>query len=301
VSFTVDIDTGSSDLFLPLPTCGSNCSGHTSYDPNASSTAQNLLQTFSLKYEDGSTVSGEQYSDVVSIAGLTAKSQTLGAATQYSAGFESDHFPADGLIGMAFQSISVYNASPPLQTLFSEGVITSQVFGLKIATSGSELFLGGTNSSLYTGNFTWAPLTVEGYWQASFNSITVNGKSAVGSTAAIFDSGTTQIVGDPISIAELFEPISGAQAAPQFGDGIYTIPCTFNTTISIDVGGKAVSISPASFNLGPVTPNSSTCIAGAASAPTLTGVFWVLGDVFLQNVYSAWDVGGGRIGFATLA
>lgn len=64
-------------------------------------------------------------------------------------------------MGMAFQSISVYNASPPFQTLISEGVITSQVFGLKMATSGSELFLGGTNSSLYTGNFTWVPLTVE--------------------------------------------------------------------------------------------------------------------------------------------
>jgi hypothetical protein len=29
--------------------------------------------------------------------------------------------------------------------------------------------------------------------------------------------------------------------------------------------------------------------------------FWILGDVFLRNVYSAWDVGNGRIGFATLA
>ena len=65
-------------------------------------------------------------------------------------------------MGMAFQSISVYNASPPFQTLISQGVITSQVFGLKIATSGgSELFLGGTNSALYTGDFTWVPLTVE--------------------------------------------------------------------------------------------------------------------------------------------
>jgi hypothetical protein len=64
-------------------------------------------------------------------------------------------------MGMGFQSISDYNAPPPFQTLISEGVVTSQVFGFKFAESGSELFLGGTNSALYTGAFTWVPLTSE--------------------------------------------------------------------------------------------------------------------------------------------
>jgi Eukaryotic aspartyl protease len=35
----------------------------------------------------------------------------------------------------------------------------------------------------------------------------------------------------------------------------------------------------------------------------LTGrdaVFWILGDNVLRNVYTAWDVGNGRIGFADL-
>ena len=90
-----------------------------------------------------------------------ANKQTLGAATQYSSGFESSQFPADGLMGMAFQSISDYNAPPVFQTLISEGVLTSPVFGFKFATAGSELFLGGTNSALHTGDFTWVPLTNE--------------------------------------------------------------------------------------------------------------------------------------------
>jgi len=88
-----------------------------------------------------------------------ANDQTLGAATQSFSGFESSQFPADGLMGMAFQSISVYNSPPVFQTLISEGVLTSPVFGFKFATSGSELFLGGTNCALYTGDFTWVPLT----------------------------------------------------------------------------------------------------------------------------------------------
>lgn len=93
----VDFDTGSSDLFLPGPDCGSTCSGHTKYDPSSSSTSSDVGKSFSLQYGDGSTVSGEQWTDTVSIAGLTAKKQTLGAAKQYSSGFESSQFPADGL------------------------------------------------------------------------------------------------------------------------------------------------------------------------------------------------------------
>ena len=89
-----------------------------------------------------------------------ATTQTLGAATQYL-GLEIDQFPADGLMGMGFQSISAHNAPPVFQTLISEGVVTSPVFGFKLAASGSELFLGGTNSALYTGDFTWVSLTIE--------------------------------------------------------------------------------------------------------------------------------------------
>ena len=64
-------------------------------------------------------------------------------------------------MGLAFESISKFNASPVFQTLISEGVLDSPVFGFKLATSGSELFLGGTNSNLYTGGFTWVPLSNE--------------------------------------------------------------------------------------------------------------------------------------------
>jgi hypothetical protein len=64
----VIFDTGSSDLFLASPRCTSmNCSGHTLYDPIASSTAQDPSKTFSLSFGGG----GEQFTDVVQIAGLT--------------------------------------------------------------------------------------------------------------------------------------------------------------------------------------------------------------------------------------
>jgi hypothetical protein len=47
------------------------------------------------------------------------------------------------------------------QTLISEGVVTPHAFGFKFAESGSELFFGGTNNALYTGDFTWVSFTDE--------------------------------------------------------------------------------------------------------------------------------------------
>ena len=69
----VNFDTGSADLFLPASNCDSTCDGHTRYNPNASSSAVDLQRKFALAYGDGSTVSGEQYTDTVTIAGFVVR------------------------------------------------------------------------------------------------------------------------------------------------------------------------------------------------------------------------------------
>ncbi|KAG0044268.1 hypothetical protein BGZ89_006125, partial [Linnemannia elongata] len=79
--------------------------GHTLYDPSSSSAARDLGRTFELIRDEGAKDSGEQFTDTVSIGGLTAAKQTIGVATQYSSGLESNQFPADGILGMAFESI----------------------------------------------------------------------------------------------------------------------------------------------------------------------------------------------------
>jgi len=307
-NFTVDLNTGGSDLFVASKNCNSSCSGHKEYDPSASFTSRDLGKNFTLVYDDGfenSTVNGEEYTDVVTIAGLVAKNQTIGAVTYYSPGFQSNEFAPDGLMGLAFQSVSVYGAPSPVQNLISEHVLTCPMFGTKLAPNGSEFFLGGVNPNLFQGEITWVPLSNTGYWEASFNEITVDGRSVLEdkNIDAIFDTGITWIVGDSDRIAQFYAALepSGARHAPEYGDGIYTIPCNFSTPISVYVGGKEIKISPDTFNLGPVlVEGSDTCLAGAVSNDALTGEFWVLGVVFLENTYIAWDVGQKRIGFADL-
>ncbi|KAH8982271.1 acid protease [Lactarius akahatsu] len=269
-TFTVDFDTGSSDLFLPGANCGPSCSGHKIYNVSDSSTAKDLNKKFELTYGDNSTVSGEQYTDTVSIVGLTAN-QTLGAAEVYSTGFQSDHFAADGLLGMGFP--------------------------FYLAKQGSELYIGGTNPSHYSGNFTYVPVTTKGYWQVGFDGVWVNGTQVKRSASAIVDTGTTLILGETDGINALFAKIPGSR---QVENGLYTIPCDFNTPISVGFGGKEFSVDPKTFNLGYHDSSSTDCVAGAASDDSLRGKFWIIGDVFLQNVYTAFDVGNGQVGFADL-
>jgi cathepsin D len=188
VKFLVDFDTGSSDLWLPSKHCDSSCAGHTLYDPSASHTSTDLGLNFTIQYGDNSYVSGDEYTDNVIIAGLKATHQTLGAVTDESQEFGFPEFPGDGLMGMGFQSISAYNAPPVFQTLIAEGQTTSPVFAKKLTAKDSDLTLGGLNEYLYKGNVTYVPVSQEGYWQISFDTLKVGSKKVVGSTSSIVDS-----------------------------------------------------------------------------------------------------------------
>ncbi|KAF8076138.1 acid protease [Lyophyllum atratum] len=299
VSFTVDFDTGSSDLFLPAKTCQVNCEGHTAYDTDASSTARNLGKTFSLAYGDGSTVQGDQFTDTATIAGLTAAGQTVGAATRYSTGFSISQFPPDGLMGMAFPEISEYNANPLFQSLVTQGKTTAAQFAFKLSKSGSELFLGGVNNDLFTGALSQSPVVQKGYWQVDLEAVNVDGKATASGLSAIVDTGTTLILGDSDSVNRFYAAIPGAQdASDTIGAGFFTFPCDAALDISLTFSGRAFAISADTFNLGQASKGSADCVGGIA---TVDAGFWIVGDVFLQNVYTVFDVGKNSVGFATLA
>jgi cathepsin D len=66
---TVQIDTGSSDFFVPGVSCDASCRGHKLYDPSQSSTAQDVGKPVNLTYAGGASASVEQYTDTVTLAG----------------------------------------------------------------------------------------------------------------------------------------------------------------------------------------------------------------------------------------
>ncbi|KAI9438026.1 acid protease [Lactarius indigo] len=290
-TFTVNLDTGSGSLFVPSFTCGSSCNGHLSYDSRDSLTSYDLGKSFNLGYFDGTGVNGTLYADNVSIGGYTARKQTFGAATSYSDGFKYPGWIPDGLLGLGFPSLSAFGATPLFHTLVAQGILPTDSFGL----CPSELFIGGTNSSLYKGNFTYVPVTKEGYWQTNIDGIYVGGQKIAGTTDTIIDSGTAMILGDSKTVKAFYAQIPGSYL---IGDGYYSIPCSFNSEISFQFGNGNFTLQPGTFNFGTYSDNPNACVGGIAANDH---GFWVLGDVFLENVYTEFDVGNKRIGFATPA
>ena len=270
---SVDFDTGSSDFFLPGPECtDANCQGHKVFQTGQSSTAVDQHKTFSIEFADGSTVAGEIFTDTVNLAGLTATKQAVVAATQYSDGFVLANSPPDGLLGLAFESIANTGASPVFQTLVTEGQTTSSVFGVTLLDNGGELFLGGTDTSAFTGSLAFADLIVTdppAFWEITASSVSVGNKRVVTRAQdAIVDTGTTLLIVDPNSATEIFAAISGSRnAANEVGEGFFTIPCNdIPSDVSFTVAGEAFTLSPDTLNFGQVSKGSSDCIASIIGA-----------------------------------
>jgi cathepsin D len=62
-------------------------------------------------------------------------------------------------MGMAFSELSVYGTSTFFDNLIAQSGTTVPQFSFKLAANDSELFLGGSNPSLFTGEFTIANVT----------------------------------------------------------------------------------------------------------------------------------------------
>ncbi|GAA6040058.1 hypothetical protein JCM8097_004759 [Rhodosporidiobolus ruineniae] len=301
--YLIDFDTGSADLWVPSSSCTSAaCNAHTKYDPSSSSTSAKVAgKKLSITYGDGSSTSGDVYSDTVSIAGLTASSQTFGVATSLTSDFQSD--PYDGLMGMAYASISTLGTNPLFQTLVNENKVASPQFSFLLAETGSELFLGGMNAAHYAaGSTKWYPVASQSYWLLSTQA-NVAGKqvSSVGSFNSIVDTGTSVIVA-PTAAAKKFwaaVPNSGEYSS---GSGYYTFPCDTDPTISFSFGdNNQWAVSLASLNLGLVSSGSSQCVGAVVAADIGLGSTWILGAAFLENVYSTYDLSTNSVGFSDLA
>ena len=118
----VQVDTGSSDLWLASPSCQTTAcksSGHT-YDPSSSSSAQTTSADFSISYLQGQ-VSGDVVQDTVRIGPASINAQALAAASNVTNEPLGDEF--NGVLGLALPDNSLIASKD------GEDAVTKGLFG----------------------------------------------------------------------------------------------------------------------------------------------------------------------------
>ncbi|KAI0724993.1 aspartic peptidase domain-containing protein [Fomitopsis betulina] len=291
--FIIDFDTGSSDLWVPSSSC-TGCQSKHSYNPSSSGTSQEQSGTFEIQYGDGSQASGPIYTDDVTVAGISVTDQTLSAVSSESGDLVGG--PSDGLMGMAFPALSNLDANPFFWTALKQGAVSSGEFGFYLADSDSELYLGGSDESKYSGTPEFSTLTSSsGFWQIGGASLIINNKTLESGFDTIIDSGTTLMYGPPKAVSSAFEKAS----AQSLGSGVYGFDCNDFPTVEVSWGGNTYDISSA-FNLGDA--GGGVCQAALAGQDLGLGSdTWLFGDTVMQSLYTVFSVHAKAVGFAQLA
>ncbi|CAM4687875.1 unnamed protein product [Lepidochelys kempii] len=111
----------------------------------------------------------------------------------------------DGILGLAFSSISSSGAKPVFDNMMNEDLV-------------------GINSSYYSGSLNWIPLS---YWEITMDSITMNGHliSCANGWQAIVDIGTSVLAGALTAISKILHCV-GAR-----GDSSNLISCSAKHTL----------------------------------------------------------------------
>jgi cathepsin D len=298
VTFKVVFDTGSSNVWIPSSKCLSlSCLLHTRYNSAKSSTYKKDGRALEIQYGSGG-IKGFLSGDVVSIGPVAVKNQIFGEVTEEQ-GLSFMFAKMDGIVGMAFASISADGITPIFDNMVNQSLVEKNMFSFFLSqTAGSTdsaMLLGGTDPKYYTGPMTYIPLTNKTYWEIKIDDIKVGGESYGGCAGnichAAVDTGTSLIAGPIKDIAPIIDRTHVASDC----SNIASLP-----NVDLVLNGKAFTLTPKDYVLNVTAFGQSECLAGflPINLPPRLGKFWILGDVFLSKYYTEFDAANSRVGFA---
>ncbi|CAO2179086.1 unnamed protein product [Urochloa humidicola] len=217
-NFTVVFDTGSANLWVPSAKCFFSlaCHFHPKYESSLSSTYKPNGTPASIHYGTGA-IAGFYSEDQVTVGNLAVQNQEFIEAT-HEPGFTFLFAKFDGILGLAFQEISVEGSVPVWYNMVNQGLVPQPVFSFwlnrnPIEGEGGEIVFGGVDPQHYKGDITYTRVTRKGYWQFEMGDFLIGEESTgicVDGCAAIADSGTSLIAGPLVAIAQIHERIGAA-------------------------------------------------------------------------------------------
>lgn len=274
------IDTGSSDLWV----FGPNTGAPTTYDPSQSSTNKYINNGFQIEYVDGTTSSGNYYTDEITWGDTKIDFQFAVTTQQYQR--------TNGVFGIAQEAAEASQdgeyANFPV-ALKNAGKIDSVAYSLyldDVDTSSGTLLFGAVDTSQYTGPIKAVPIKANNRFTVD---VEVGGETIEG----ILDAGTS-LTYLPETIVE--DIATQLDCSYDWLTGMYYADGTPSGSITYSFSGLEVTV-PASElfislegtgngNYLSILPNSQS------------DGFNLLGDSFLRSAYVVYDLSNNQIAIA---
>lgn len=305
-AFKVILDTGSSNLWVPSKDCSSlACFLHTKYDHDSSLTYKANGSSFAIQYGSGA-MEGYVSNDLLQIGGLVIPGQDFAEATS-EPGMAFAFGKFDGILGLAYNTISVNKIVPPVYNAINQGLLDKQMFAFSLGdtsqggsseeSEGGIATFGGYDTALFKGDITWLPVRRRAYWEVSFDGIGLGDDYAeLVKTGAAIDTGTSLIT-LPSALAEMINAKIGAKKGWL---GQYLVDCAARDLLpplTMTFGGKNFTLSAYDYTL----EVSGSCISvfTPMDFPAPIGDLAIVGDAFLRRFYSIYDLKSNRVGLAT--
>ncbi|KAJ8076106.1 aspartic proteinase precursor [Marasmius tenuissimus] len=297
-SFKVVLDTGSSNFWVPSTKCTSiSCFLHSKYDSTASSTYKANGTSFKT-----SLVEGIVSNDLLRIGDISINGQDFVEVTKESGlGFAFAKF--DGILGLAYDTISVLHMTPPLYSMINKGLLDEPVVSFRLGSSesdGGEAIFGGVNKSAFKGDLTYIPVHRKASWEVKLEEVLFGDESVeLENTGAAIDTATS-LIGLPSDMAEILNAQIGAKKT---WNGQYAVDCEKVASLpdlTFKFGGKPFPIKATDY----ILEVQGACISSFTGLDIQTpggDSLWVIGDVFLRRYYTVFDLGKNAVGFAEAA
>eukprot|EP00696_Hemimastix_kukwesjijk_P019857 gnl/Hemi2/9263_TR3231_c0_g1_i1.p1 gnl/Hemi2/9263_TR3231_c0_g1~~gnl/Hemi2/9263_TR3231_c0_g1_i1.p1 ORF type:complete len:408 (-),score=134.64 gnl/Hemi2/9263_TR3231_c0_g1_i1:128-1351(-) len=294
--FTVIFDTGSADMWLYSKLClQPGCQQHHQYDHTESITYTPDGRALMIKYGSGS-INGFISNDVVQVGQLQMQQSFIEVSDVNGKAITKAR--ADGIVGMAFPTLSVDGIPPLFDNAMSKGLLHEPVFSFHLSNTPGQpgsLLMGGIDERYYEGPITWIPLASQSYWEIMMTDVSVNGKRLglcppSGCKVAV-DTGTSLITGPSSGLNQLLASFN-LDATCDLLDAFPNVTFHFPQA--------DFTLTPSQYTISYDTNNGEHCVMGfmPLDVPAPRGPLWVLGDVFMRAFYSIFDRGANRVGFA---
>lgn len=293
------LDTGSYYMWVYSENCTSTaCMKRNRFGVDNSTTIKPTDHTYSISYTSGD-IDGDIVIDNMTLGATTSRTQ-FGTANQADPSFAS--FAIDGIMGLSAVDKSESNFPSLISVLKDQGQIDSRVFGVSLGRTADKtdgaLVLGDYDHAAVDGDITWADVqSGTALWKVQIDGAYVGGNQVdFGATRnAIVDTGTTLLVMPPEDAMKFHGYIPNSQT-----DGKnYALPCDSTVSVEIEVAGAKWAISPKDYVGFKYSDNSGLCASNVQGLKTGNdGQQWILGAVFLKNVYAVFDMDKKQVGFA---